>query len=60
MENGQEEQVIVLPFIIPLPMFKLISAAAVKQGKTVDTFVSDAIREKIKKLGGQTTPEIGG
>ena len=58
MEQG-EEQVILLPFIIPLPMYKIMHEAALKQGKTVETFISDLIREKVVKLGVDTTPKIG-
>lgn len=54
-----EEQIILLPFIVPLPMFKIMHEAALKEGKTVETFVSDLIREKVEKLGVDTTPKIG-
>jgi len=55
-QKTPDEQIIMLPFIIPLPMYKLMHEAALKEGKTVEHLVSEAIREKVEKLGGKTSP----
>lgn len=49
MENKNEEGIILLPFMMPMLLYKELLSIAVSKGKTVPAFVSEAISEKIKR-----------
>ncbi len=54
MESSREEQIIILPFVIPLPIFKVLQEAAIKEQKSVEQFVTETLRKKVKEIGVKT------
>ena len=56
VHDAQEQQVTIIPMIVPIPIFKFLNDIAVKEGKTVSRLVTEILREGIaaleKKHGG--------
>lgn len=45
-----EQDFVILPFIMPMPIFKMLSEEATKIGMTVPNFVTKALQEKVERL----------
>ena len=50
MDGAEEQNIILLPLIIPVPFFKILSDAAVQAGKPVEMIMTEALQEKVEKI----------
>jgi len=51
MRNAKEIRMAFMPLMLPMPLFKFLNDVAIKEGKTTSTLMTEAIKEKIEKLG---------
>jgi hypothetical protein len=49
-----EDNVIIIPMMFDRKTFELLNDAAIKKGKTAAMLVTEALREKIKKIEEET------
>ena len=51
MEKAKEVKMAFMPLMLPMPIFKFLNDVAIKQGKTASALLTEAIKEKLDKLG---------
>lgn len=49
-EEAEEQNIMLLPMIIPVPFFKILSDAAAKARKPVEMIITEALQEKVEKI----------
>jgi hypothetical protein len=50
ISSAQEQQVMIVPMLIPIPVFKFLNEIAVREGKTVSGLVIEILRDGINLL----------
>jgi hypothetical protein len=51
-ENTNEQQVVFVPMILPMGVFRFLNEEASKSGRGVTALINEALAEKIDKLSG--------
>ena len=59
MDEAQDQQVMVIPLLIPALAFKILNEAAIKKGMTVSQFVSASIQKQVQEIQGENSNEGG-
>lgn len=50
MDEAEEQQFVMLNFIVPMPIFKMLNRLATERGMTVSGFVSTALQNEVRKI----------
>lgn len=52
-ENTNEQQVVFVPMVLPMGVFRFLNEEASKSGRGVTALINEALAEKIDKLSGE-------